>query len=507
MDRNNSSRRKFVKLGLTSTAGIVISGIGRKVYAAKSSVSKAEIKDVNIIDFGAVGDGKTLNTLAIQKTIDNCAQNGGGRVVVPKGTFLTGGFVLKSDIDFHLQEGAVVLGSPYMKDYQKRELLRDARYQKYLRYALVFAQGAENITVSGTGTLNGNALLGESFKEFQKSGEYKRPCLLWFDECENILVKDITYKNSAMWTETYSLCKNVHVDNITVTENYFFNADGCNMLDCEDFIIENCDINAMDDGICLKGYTNKGCKRGIIRNNKVRSICNGIKMGTDSSGGFRDIVIENNKVWQTGISGIALEITDGGTMENVTVRNLKMDVVATPLFIMLSNRNRKVRGDLIVPQGIIRNIHIQNIEAVVDKYETYNELERKYFDFIPYASSITGFPGQYVEDVVIKDVNVTIKGGFPKRTADDALREIPEAGRKYPENRMFGTLPAYGFFIRHVRGLNMKNINLSIEQEDGRPGFLLDDVSDSKFNDITVNNKTNTPAFSINKNCSGIQLD
>jgi polygalacturonase len=279
------------------------------------------------------------------------------------------------------------------------------------------------------------------------------------------------------------------------------------MLDCENFIIENCDINTHDDGICLKGYSEAGVRNGIIRNNRVRSICNGIKMGTDSSGGFRDIRIENNEVWQTGISGIALEMTDGGVLENVIVRNITMDVVATPVFIMLSNRNRSLYGQLTVPNGVIRNVYIGDIRATVDKYETYHEAERKHFDFIPYASSITGFPDNYIEDVIVENVDITIRGGFPVRTAEDALREIPEAGRKYPENRMFGVLPAYGFYVRHVRNLNMKNISLAIEQEDSRPAFLLDDVHNSKFTDIMVQGIKPTPAFSVYPNCSENQLD
>jgi hypothetical protein len=193
-------------------------------------------------------------------------------------------------------------------------------------------------------------------------------------------------------------------------------------------------------------------------------------------------------------------------MENITIRNLKMDVVATPIFIMLSNRHRKVRGDLTVPAGIIRNVHISGIQAVVDKYKIYNDLERKYFDFIPYASSITGFPGQDVEEVIIEDVNITIKGGFPKRNAEDALREIPESGTKYPENRMFGVLPAYGFYIRHARNVKMNNIHVTIEQPDGRPAFFLDDVHDSAFDNISASGITPTPAFSINQSCGYITL-
>ena len=504
-----SSRREFVKSGFAVAAGVILAGSARKGNTMGKSSVENEANEINILDFGAVPDGKTMNTAAIQKAINTCAQKRGGRVIVPEGTFLTGGFSLTSNVNLHLTENAVILGSPYLKDYEPRNLLSDARYSKYLRIALVFAQGEKDITVSGTGILNGNALLGDKLGEFKNRGgaESKRPCLLWFDECENVLVKDITYKNSAMWTETYSRCRNIHVDHITVTENYFANADGCNMLDCEDFIIENCDINAQDDGICLKGYTHKGCVRGIIRNNRVRSICNGIKMGTDSSGGFRDIVIEDNEVWQTGISGLALEIADGGTLENVTVRNIKMNVVATPVFIMMSTRHRKVRGSITVPMGTIRNVKIKNIDAVVDKYKVYNELEKTHFDFIPYASSITGYPGRNVENVTIENVKIAVKGGFPERAAEDALREIPEAGSKYPENRMFGTLPAYGFFIRHARGIRMKDVSIAIEQKDGRPAILLDDVHDSVFDDISIKDITPTPAFSVGKNCSEIQLD
>ena len=503
------SRREFVRLGMSSAAGLIATGTLRQENAIGNQAQEKEPEEFNILDFGAVGDGTTINTAAIQQTIDTCTQKGGGRVVVPRGKFLTGGITLKSKVNLHLEQNAEILGSPYIKDYEERHLISEARYQKYLRRALVFAQGENNVTVSGAGTLNGNGQLGGELGEFANKGgsEGKRPCLLWFDECKNILVRDITYKNSAMWTETYSRCSNIHVDSIRVTDNYFFNADGCNIVDCEDFIIENCDINTMDDGICLKGYTHKGCVRGIIRNNKVRSICNGIKMGTDSSGGFRDIVIEDNEVWQTGISGLALEIADGGAMENITVRNIKMNVVATPIFIMMSNRHRKVSNSITVPMGRIRNVVITNIDAVVDKYETYNELERKHFNFIPYASSITGFPGAFIEDIRIEKINMTIKGGFPEGTAEDALREIPEAGSNYPENRMFGTLPAYGFFIRHARGLRMKDICISIERRDGRPAFLLEDVHDSGFDTITVKSITPSPAFSVGNTCSGIQLD
>jgi len=503
-NRHRETRVLPIRNGIAGTTGLLVAG-----DLPVSGLTVPREKEFNILDYGARADGKTLNTTAIQAAIDRCAGNGGGRVRVPRGTFLTGGFRLKSGVEFHLEKGAVILGSPHMKDYEPHPLLSECRYQKYLRYALVFAQGAENISVTGTGTLNGNGQkageLGEIIGKGSTAGD--RPCLLWFDECSHILVKDITFTNSCMWTETYSRCRNVHVDHITVRENWFFNADGCNMVDCENFIIENCEINTMDDGICLKGYTSEGCRNGIIRNNRVRSICNGIKMGTDSSGGFRDILIEDNEIWQTTIAGLALEMVDGGVLERVEVRNLRMDVVGTPVFIIMSNRHRPVTEALTVPNGRIRDVTISNLEATVDRAEKYNDLERAHFNFIPYASSITGYPGNYVENIRMENISIHVRGGFPQRSAADALREVPEAGGKYPTSRMFGVLPAWGCFIRHVKGLEMRNVKIDIAREDGRPGIMLDDVHDSGFDDMITVGITPSPAISVKNNCSGICFD
>lgn len=500
----NSSRRKFLKIGLTGATGVIFTGMTKQGFVFGNSSLGGEPNDINILDFGAVGDGKKMNTTAIQKAIDTCAKKGGGRVVVPQGMFLTGSVALKSKVNLHLVKNAVLLASPYFKDFPERPLLHETRYKNDLKRTLVYAQGENDISVSGWGILDGNAILDGTGEFKEKNAE--NPTLIWFDECKNITVKDVTFRRSVWWTQAYSHCCNVHVDHITVTENYYYNADGCDILDCEDFLVENCDINANDDGICLKGYTTIGCRRGVIRNNKVRTLCNGIKMGTDSSGGFRDIIVENNEIWQTGISGIALQIVDGGIMENIIVRNITMNGVGTPINIRLGDRNRKVYGSLTVQPGIIRNIYIGDIKATVNKAEKYNDEERKRHDFIPHTSSICGIPGNYIKDVTIENVAITVIAGFSPATAEDSLREIPEKGNKYPENRMFGILPSFGFYIRHARNISMNNIIVTIQQQDGRPAFLLDDVHDSVFDDISIKSITPTPAVSINQNCSGINL-
>jgi polygalacturonase len=466
-------------------------------------------REFNILEYGAVEGGEALCTEAIRKAIDVCADAGGGRVVVPAGTFLTGTVFMKSNMDLHLEKDAVLLGSPWMHDYPPQKPTTRRRYDWHLRTSLIFAQGARGISVTGEGTLNGNSKSENDFIE--KGGRSKyRPVLIWFDECTNVTVRDVTFTSSGFWTQAYTKCRNVHVDGITVKDSTFRNNDGCNIIDCENAVVENCDIDALDDGICLKAYTPQGCKNVVIRNNRVRSLCNGIKAGTDSSGGFQNILIENNEVYQTGISGIALEIVDGGLMRNVVVRNIQMDVVGTPIFIKLGDRNRPVYIDGVETKtsiGAIRDVHISGIRATVDKVEKHNEQERQIHNYRPYASSITGIPGHYVERIYIDDVDIEILGGLDVRTAEDAKRQVPENSSKYPENRMFGTLPAYGFYIRHAKGVEVTNVRVAVRQQDGRPAFVLDDVHNSVFRDIQTQSVSETSTFSTQPNCTGLELD
>lgn len=462
-----------------------------------------------ITDFGAVAGGAELCTESIQRAVDVCAESGGGRVVVPRGTFLTGTIVLKNGVNLHLEEGAVLLGSPWMCDYPRKAPLARVRYEKYLAVSLVFAQGARDVSVSGGGTLNGNSKSENDFLSEERAAKH-RPGLIWFDECVNVVVKGVTFTSAGFWTETYTQCRNVHVDGITVRDSTFRNNDGCNFIDCENAIVENCNIDALDDGICLKGYTAEGCKNIVIRNNRVRSLCNGIKAGTDSSGGFENILIEDNVVWQTGISGIALEVVDGGVMRNVVVRNVTMDVVETPIFIKLGDRNRPIYqpdGSNLAPgPGEIRDVHISGIRATVNNAEKLSDAERAMHNYAPYVSSITGIPGHYVEDIEIRDVEIEILGGFPPGAAENAEKTIAENSKSYPENRMFGTLPAYAFYIRHAKNLRLSDIRVTLRQEDARPAFVLDDVRDSVFKNVRTESASQAQAFNMAENCTNVSV-
>lgn len=461
--------------------------------------------NLNILQFGAVGDGKFMNTAALQKAIDTCSGKGGGKVTVPAGNFLTGTFHLKSNVHLYLEEGAVILGSPYKKDYPQ-VMSDDPSFRASALQTLVHADNQKNIMISGKGTINGNAQI-DSTGEFQDTGNnHNRPPLFVFERCSEVTVKEITFRQSLMWTVIFHHCDHVWVDGIKITENYFYNADGVDITDCVDFLIENCDINTDDDGICLKSGHERGCQRVVARNNKIRSLCNAIKMGTGSAGGFRDILIENNEVWETVISGIALQIVDGGVMDNVVVRNIAMNGVGTPINIRLGNRDRGYAGQKAVQTGIIRNVHISNITATVNKAKKFNKAEEAHHPYPPHTSSICGIPGHLIEKVIIENVKITINGGFPIATAADSLLEVPEKSNKYPENRMFGTLPAYGLYVRHAKEIELKNISVAINQDDARPAFLLDDVHNAKCSGLSGTSPQHTSLLSVKPGCTNVRI-
>jgi len=473
--------------------------------------------EFNIVKYGAVSGGQTLCTAAIQQAIEACHAAGGGEVVVPDGAFLTATLYLKDHVALHLEKGATLLGSTKIADYP---LLPPTatRIDDFLTRALIFARGAKSLSIIGEGVIDGNNRVGQTdFLDEPKRKRKDRPLLVWFDQCEHILVKGVTFKAAGFWTQAYSRSKGGLISGIKVRDNTNDNNDGCDLVDSHDFVVENCDIDCLDDGICLKAYTAFGCKNITIRNNKVKSLCNAIKTGTDSSGdGFQNLLIENNALYQVGRAALALETTDGGILKNIVVKNIKMDVVGTPIFIKLGDRQRpmtEANGKKVVPQrvGSAEDIHISGIRATVGavakpEKEVYSHDEmRLYKETGPAPSSITGIPGHEVKGITIEDVEIEILGGYKKPvTAKYVDHAVPEKSTAYPNPDMFGMLPGYGFYLRHAREVTMRNIAVTSTIEDPRAAVYLDDVRDSTFTGMTGRNVSATPTFLVKTGCVNV---
>jgi hypothetical protein len=448
----------------------------------------------NIVSYGAKGDGVFDNTRAIQSAIDDAHRNNGGRVIVPPGVYLIGSIVLKSRVELHLEKGATLLGSTNRFDY--------TGFNRWL--ALILADGQTDIAITGRGTIDGQgrelALNTDALYHAGKiddpnyshrrhrPNEAQRPQIIEFVNCQRIRISGITIKNASCWVQTYSLCQDLSIDRIWVESDAFWNNDGMDIEDCQNVRITNCDVNAADDGICLKSESKDACNENIyIANCRVRSSASAVKLGTASYGGFRNVKIRNISVYDTYRSAIALESVDGGILEDIDIAGIFARNTGNAIFIRLGHRN--VGGRV----GTAKNICIKNVKAHVpfERPDAAYDLRGPALPFFhnPMPASITGIPGYLVENVTLEDIEISYPGRANKGMAYIPLcrlSAVPENESEYPEFTMFEELPAWGFYVRHVAGLEMRNICLRLADSDFRPAFVFDDVIDLEVDKVDL---------------------
>ncbi|MEX8548450.1 MAG: glycoside hydrolase family 28 protein [Mucilaginibacter sp.] len=436
--------------------------------------------------FFAISPGDTfLNTRSIQFGIDYISQNGGGSLVFAAGKYHTGCVHLKSDVTIQLNEGAVLLGSVNPFDYDRQNTPFDHNYNTSL--ALILGLNQHNIGITGKGIIDGQgkelaANVGELIRTgLEKGGsisrpdEDRRPMIINLFGCENVVVKNITLKNSACWVECYNQCKNVIVDSIRVDSRAFWNNDGIDIVDCDGFKVSNSYFNASDDGICLKSLGPDVANQNIlIQNNSMTTEASGIKFGTASLGGFKNIRILNNKVFDTNRSAIALEAVDGAVIENIEVDGIKGINIGNAIFLRVGARKGTRKGK-------VENVSIQNVNVEL-------RAEKNPLKNMP-GVVIAGMPDQIITNVKLKNIVIKSPGGADKALAKvsiDNIKDIPEKPNSYPEYNMFGELPAWGVFIRHARDIQIEGLFITAAKADFRTAIVLDDVHHSAFKKLTV---------------------
>jgi polygalacturonase len=435
--------------------------------------------------YGATGDGRTLDTKAIQAAIDACTKNGGGRVVLAGGTFLSGTLVLKSGVNLDIEAGATLLGSTDLANFPLHVPALRSYTDNYTDKSLIYAEKQENISITGLGTIDGQG--GD--KAFQEKPWKQRPYLLRIIECKNVTVRGVTLRNSPMWTEHYLGCEGVLIDGVTVHSLVNANNDGIDIDSCEKVRIANCNINAIDDGICLKSTADRPCRYVTVTNCVVRSLCNGIKCGTESNGGFQDITVSNCSIYDTPLAGIALEEVDGGSFERVVISGITMKNVPGGIFVRLGNRARPITSQGEKPKiGSMKDIIIRDVQAT---------------GVSAIGCSITGQPDHPIENITLENIRIQYDGGG---SADSIKREVPEQSANYPEYGMFGQLPAYGFYIRHAVNVRMHSLDLSFEKPDPRPAMVCDDVEDLDLQDVKAKINSAAPAYFLLRNVADALL-
>ena len=457
------------------------------LLAAVPLVAAEQVVDVR--ELGAVPDGKTLSTEAIQKAIDHCGAAGGGTVYFPPGTYLSGTLFLKSHVTLHLEAGATLQGSPRLADYPVvKSKTVESRTNLYNLRSLIFAEDLDAVSIVGRGTLDGS---GAAYKDMAHDG--RRPLILRVINCRDVLVENIQMQNSGFWNQHYLACRRVRVQGIRVFNHATYNVDGVDIDGCRDFVVSNCFIDSDDDAVCLKSTLDRPCENVLISNCVISSHCNAIKMGTDSTGGFVNVAITNCSIIsprdskviygiQRGISGISLELVNGGRMDRIAVSNVTIDGVEVPLFVRLGNRGtgfvlKRAKAEETVPVGTARNISFANILATRAGKT---------------GCSVVGLPRHCVENISFNNVTIRSEGGGKRQWASAAIKEHPDW---YPEGTMFGKLPAHGLYCRHVRGLTLTDVRLLTDKPDQRHALVLDDVEEANVSGLSCSHAAAAPAI------------
>jgi Pectate lyase superfamily protein len=488
-----SLRRDFLKVGAIGAASSVLGG-GSKVFAATQQPSQLP-DNFNVRSFGATGDGKTIDTPSINRAIDAASAEGGGTVVFPAGSYLSYSIHLKSNISVYLGPGATIVAAETgpagaSSGYDAPEPNHWDQYQDFghshWRNSLMWGEDLSNVSILGPGLIWGKGLSRGAGDTALGPGVGNKSISL--KNCRNVTLRDISILHGGHFAILATGVDNLTIDNLLIDTN----RDGIDIDCCRNVRISNCSVNSpWDDAICPKSsfalgyaratenvtiancYVTGGYEEGTLLDATYKRIGpdykaprNGrIKFGTESNGGFRNITVTNCVV--ENCRGIALETVDGGVLEDITISNITMrDITDVPFFLRLGSRMRGPEG---VPVGQLRRVLISNV--VVSNAESKQ------------AAIISGIPGHYIEDIKFENIYIQHRGGCTKESANVVVPEIENA---YADPERFGPMPAQGFFIRHVKGMDMRDIEIKPLQEDHRPDFVLDDVAGAEFTHVKV---------------------
>lgn len=431
----------------------------------------------NVLKYGALPDGKTVCTEAINKAVDACYNEGGGEVFLPSGRYISGTIILKSNVCLHLDRGCTLLASTNHSDFPVLLGSTNVRSDKDRGgwYALIYANQAENIGIKGPGVIDGQ---GSKQKPRPKSlgGDLDgRPRNVLFISCKGVTVESVHLNNSGIWNQHYLDCEDVIVDRVQVYNHGNRNNDGIDIDCCSRFVLSNSIFDSDDDGITLKSTGRKVSEDIVITNCIVSSQCNPIKAGTESLGGFKNVAITNcvikpsrckNKAifndYRKGIAGLSLEMVDGGIVEGITISNIVIDGTMCPLYIRLGNRGRTISKEDVKPSiGSMKNISISNVVA----YNCGN-----------FCSSITAVPGAYIENVTLNNIQIYNEGGVEPEEYVATIKEVKEDEKGYPQPTVWGNLPSSGLFLRHVKNIQISNIILGSQKEEIRVPIMGQDI-------------------------------
>ncbi|MDO5424373.1 MAG: glycosyl hydrolase family 28 protein [Eubacteriales bacterium] len=440
-----------------------------------------ERKVFDIRDFGAKGDGITGNTEAIQACIDQCSRQG-GLVLVTGGVYVCGTLYLKSNVHLHIDASAVLLASPRIADYGQNTHFNRYRNEKDMDRCWIFAEGQENLNISGGGMLNGNA------EAFPNEGSPYRPMMFRFLKCRNIRLSGLRLYDAAAWTTAFLDSSYIWAEDLEIRNEKRYNGDGLDFDGCNHVFVRGCSITGTDDNLCLQAGSQTYPTEDVhISDCTFTSLCAGIRIGLKSVGTIRNVVISNctmHNVWR---EGIKIECTEGGEISDISVTNIVMNNVARPLFLILNNR--------FEPDGLGSSVELQEMPKIGHMRRltfsgiTATDTEEMKKPHTRFGNDLMGAPwfngirvdaadNHKIEDLTLENIRYHSVGGVKKEA-------IPETYPKVLDKRLFPEeVSSENYYpdwsrtawmdIRNVDGLYASNIRFSSMEPDERPPYLIE---------------------------------
>jgi polygalacturonase len=501
------------------------------LFASWTGAQSTQPSVFDVRQFGAAGDGKQLDSPAINKAIDAAAARGGGTVFFPAGNYLSTSIRLKSNISLHLDQGAtIVAASPKQgHKYDPPEPNESDQFQDFghthWQNSLIWGIGLENVSILGPGRIFGEGLVrsGNQSRDREQSdalrgkapegrtrGKFGYPDARdavesgWGNKsialklCRNVMIRDVTIRKGGHFAILATGVDNLTIDNVKLDTD----RDGMDIDGCRNVRVSNCTVNSpWDDGICLKatyalGF-NRACENVTITNCQVSGYDEGtfldgtfkrtdpkryshdtttgrLKFGTESNGGFKNITISNCIFDYS--RGLALEMVDGGDLEDVTITNLAMrDITNAPIYLRHGGRLRAPEGTEL---GHFRRVSISDVRIHGGPAEQ--------------SVIIAGIPGHPLEDIKLKNISVYYEGGGTEKMA---ATQPADRVTDYPEPQNHGPMPAYGFFVRHVNGLEMSDIQLGYDKADARPPLVIEQVKGLTLTNVVAQKEHGLPTI------------
>jgi polygalacturonase len=457
-------------------------------------------RSFDIRAFGATGDGKTIDTPAIQRAIDAAAAAGGGTVYFPAGTYASYSIHLKSHVGLYLDHGSTLLAADTVpgQGYDVPEPGPGNAFQDFghshWHNSLIWGENIEDVSIEGPGLIWGKGLIKNQNDRSPVRNGNKSIAL---KDVKNVILRDFSILHGGHFGILATGADNLTIDNLKIDTN----RDGIDVDACRNVRISNTSVNSpWDDAIVLKtsyglgrlqetqnvtitnSFVSGGFEEGTLLDATYKRIdpaaripkTGRVKLGTESNGDFKDITISNITFDYSG--GLALETVDGSHLEDISISNITMrDVTNAPIFLRLGAR---MRGPKEMQIGSLKRVNISNVVV-------HNSPVR-------WASIISGIPGHEIEDVKLNNIMIFYPGGGTK---EQAAIQPPEKENAYPEPTMFGEIPAYGFYVRHVNGIEFNNVQVAYETPDQRPAFILDDVQNADFFHVKADHAPGVPTF------------